>query len=451
MGRPTVALAMIVRNGSAGLARCLRSALPAVDCIVIGDTGSTDDSIAIARGFGAHVFELPWEDDFSKARNAVLALVKTDWVLWMDDDEMLDPAGAAGIPALLEQNEKAQQRADAFEVWRWNYVLSLNSRSGGLIAEPNPGRLAESAAYPAYTRYLSTLLFRRRPGVYFENPVHETVSKRVRALGLRANPAPFVIHHFGFVEGPKKLRDEKNDYYYKLGLEKVRQHPDDAWAQYEMGLCELEHRRNPAAALACLDLALALAPENQTARVYAGICLTRLGRLPEALDGLQHALAKGVRTPLLAEALGDVYFQLHETGKAVEWYRQVGELQPAGVSSLVECKHGACQVRLGELSQGMARIEAAVLREPQAGELYEIWAAAALQAGDTTTACRVAKQRLAVGSAPAGSYVIAAVLEAHLGRWNEALAILLEGQKVYPDDAVLRHEAEVARQKAAAQ
>jgi len=450
MSRPTLALAMIVRNGSAGLARCLRSALPAVDSIVIGDTGSTDDSIAIARGLGAQVFELPWEDDFSKARNTVLSQVKTDWVLWMDDDEMLDPGGASWIPALLDQNEKAVRPVDAFEVWRWNYVFSLNSRSGGLMAEPNPGRLPDSAPYPAYTRYLNTLLFRVRPGVYFENPVHETVSKRVLAMELRAAQAPFVIHHFGFVEGPEKLREDKNDYYYKLGLEKVRNHPEDAWAQYEMGLCELEHRKNPAAALACLDLALALDPENQTARVYAGICLTRLGRLPDALDGLRHVLAKGACTPLLAEALGDIYFQMHETKQAAEWYRQVGDLQPAGqigVSSLVECKRGACQVRMGELAAGMERIQAAVLREPLAGELYEIWAAAALQAGDPAGACRVAKQRLAVGKAPASSFVVAAVLQAHMGRWDDALAILLEGQRIYPDDVALRREVQTARQK----
>jgi len=275
----------------------------------------------------------------------------------------------------------------------------------------------------------------------------------VRALGLRAGEAPFVIHHFGFVEGPEKRREEKNEYYYKLGLQKVRENPEDAWAQYEMGLCELEHRRNPAAALACLDIAMALNPENQNARIYAGICLTRLGRLPEALDSLQHALAKGVQTALLAEALGDVYFQLHENADAAQWYEQVEHLQPTGsmgVSALVECKRGACEVRGGEKAAGLERIRAAVLREPLAGELYEIWAAAAVQAGDVATASLVAKQRLGVGRAPASSFVIAAVLEAHLGRWEQALHTLVEGQSLYPDDLTLRKEVQTARLKVAA-
>lgn len=452
MSRPKLTLAMIVRNGSAGLARCLESALPAVDAIVIGDTGSTDSCVDIARGFGARVFDVAWENDFSKARNAVLAEVSTDWVLWMDDDEMLDPAGAKWIPALLEANERAKSPIDAFEVWRWNYVSSLNFRSGGLKAEPNPCLLEESRPFPAYTRYLNTLLFRRHPGIYFESPVHETVARRVRALGLRAAEAPFVIHHFGFAPGTEQRRKEKNEYYHQLGLENVRLHPEDSWAHYQLGLSALEHQRDPAAALGWLDRSLALDPSNQAAWVYSGICLTRLGRLQEALDRLHRAIGLGAVSALLAEAAGDVYFQQNDVSRAAQWYEQVGQASPGGsgvVSALVDCKLGACQVKMGDTAAGLARIEAAVAREPQAGELYEIWAAAALQAGDVATAARVAAQRLSIGRPPAGSFVVAAVLEAQLSRWEGALRLLAEGLNLYPDDPVLQREAQTARQKIA--
>jgi len=453
VSRPKLTLAMIVRNGSAGLARCLKSALPAVDAIVIGDTGSTDSSVDIAREYGARVFDVAWENDFSKARNAVLAEVVTDWVLWMDDDEMLDPAGAKWIPALLEANEKSTSPVDAYEVWRWNYVSSLNSRSGGLMAEPNPCRLEESRPYPAYTRYLNTLLFRRHPEVYFEGPVHETVARRVRAVGLRAAQAPFVIHHFGFAGGTEQRRQEKNEYYHQLGLETVRLHPEDSWAHYQLGLSALEHRRDPAAALTWLDRSLALSPSNQTAWVYSGICLTRLGRLEEALERLQRAAGLGAVSALLAEAAGDVYFKKNDAAQAAQWYEQVGQASPGGsgvVSALVDCKRGACQVRMGDNHAGLARIEAAVAREPQAGELYEIWAAAALQAGDLATAARVAAERLSIGRPPAGSFVVAAVLQAQLGKWQSALDLLIQGQNLYPEDPALQREAEVARQKIAA-
>jgi tetratricopeptide (TPR) repeat protein len=439
---------MIVRDGGAGLARALESARSAVDGMVVGDTGSADASREVARRMGARVLEIPWENDFAKARNAVLAACRAEWVLWLDADEMLDPAGAAWIPALLEQNQSAQAPVDAWQVWRWNYVRTLNSRSGELVAEPNPVRLEQSRPYPAYTRHLNTLLFRRLPGLYFENPVHETVSKRVRALGLRTAEAPFVIHHFGVVEDSDQRRREKNERYHQLGLEKAGSNPGDDRAHYELGLSYLEHRRDPAAALACFEQSLALNPLRTAAWIYAGICLTRMGRLPEALARLRHAEQMGVRSGLLSGAMGDVFFQAGEAAQAVRWYEQAKEF--SAVAPIVECKLGACQVLLREADAGLARIQAAVAHEPESGELYEIWAAAALQAGDAATAARVAAERLALGTPPASSFVVAAALQARLGGWKSALALLLDGLQRYPGNPMLERESQVARQKISA-
>lgn len=85
--RPGVTLAMIVRNEGANLRRCLESVRPAVDAIAIVDTGSQDDTVAIARSFGAMVESIEWPDSFAEARNRSLKLVETEWVLWLDADE----------------------------------------------------------------------------------------------------------------------------------------------------------------------------------------------------------------------------------------------------------------------------------------------------------------------------------------------------------------------------
>ena len=70
---PRVALSMIVRNEAATLRRCLESVRGVVDEMVIADTGSTDDTPAIARDYGARVVEVPWDNDFAAARNRALA------------------------------------------------------------------------------------------------------------------------------------------------------------------------------------------------------------------------------------------------------------------------------------------------------------------------------------------------------------------------------------------
>jgi glycosyltransferase involved in cell wall biosynthesis len=104
-----VSLCMIVRDEAASLARCLASAAAAVDEIVVVDTGSRDDGVAVARAHGANVIEAPWTDDFAAARNVALEHTGGAWVLTLDADETLtaDAArtlrtaiGEAGAPAL---------------------------------------------------------------------------------------------------------------------------------------------------------------------------------------------------------------------------------------------------------------------------------------------------------------------------------------------------------------
>ena len=61
---------MIVKNGAAGLPRYIGSVRSLVDLIVIGDTGSTDRSVAVARELRAEVFHVAWTDDYPAARSA---------------------------------------------------------------------------------------------------------------------------------------------------------------------------------------------------------------------------------------------------------------------------------------------------------------------------------------------------------------------------------------------
>src|SRR5436309_8928498 len=96
---------MIVRNEAARLAACLDSAGPAVDEIVVVDTGSTDGTQALARAEGARVVEWSWRDDFAAARNQALALARGPWVLVLDGDERLAPGAAARVRELAATGE----------------------------------------------------------------------------------------------------------------------------------------------------------------------------------------------------------------------------------------------------------------------------------------------------------------------------------------------------------
>jgi tetratricopeptide (TPR) repeat protein len=80
---------MIVKDEQANLSRCLASAQPYVDEIIVVDTGSQDDTVAIAHQFGAKVSHFAWCDDFAAARNVSLAQATGEWILILDADEEL--------------------------------------------------------------------------------------------------------------------------------------------------------------------------------------------------------------------------------------------------------------------------------------------------------------------------------------------------------------------------
>lgn len=82
---------MIVRNEALLLERCLNSVQGLVDEIIVVDTGSTDNTKEIALRFDAKIYDYPWNDNFSEARNYSLAKAACDWILLLDADEALCP------------------------------------------------------------------------------------------------------------------------------------------------------------------------------------------------------------------------------------------------------------------------------------------------------------------------------------------------------------------------
>ncbi len=87
----TISLCMIVKNEEAVLRRCLQSIAPAVDEIIIVDTGSTDSTKDIALDYTDKVYDFDWIDDFAAARNISFAHATMDYQMWLDADDVLAP------------------------------------------------------------------------------------------------------------------------------------------------------------------------------------------------------------------------------------------------------------------------------------------------------------------------------------------------------------------------
>lgn len=82
-----ISVVLIVKNEETMLARCLESVRDA-DEIIVCDTGSTDNTVEIAKKYTDKVFtDFTWCDDFAKARNHAKSKATGDWILSIDADE----------------------------------------------------------------------------------------------------------------------------------------------------------------------------------------------------------------------------------------------------------------------------------------------------------------------------------------------------------------------------
>lgn len=112
---PTLTVAVLSHNEAHRIEACLRSAAFA-DQLLVVDSGSTDGTVAIAQGLGAEVHSHPDWQGFAVQRNRLLAHARGDYIFFLDSDEVMTPAFAQELQAIVRSGEQA--------VWkiRWRMV-----------------------------------------------------------------------------------------------------------------------------------------------------------------------------------------------------------------------------------------------------------------------------------------------------------------------------------------
>lgn len=98
----TISLCIIVKNEENVLARCLECGKAFADEIVIVDTGSVDRTKEIAGRYTTLIYDFPWGDDFSAARNFAFSKGSCDYLMWMDADDVMSEKEIAKLKELKE-------------------------------------------------------------------------------------------------------------------------------------------------------------------------------------------------------------------------------------------------------------------------------------------------------------------------------------------------------------
>ena len=120
-----LSVAIITLNEEDRLADCLKSANFADDIVVV-DSGSDDQTVAIAESFGARVFEEPWQG-FGPQKQFAINKCLHEWILILDADERLPQETEAEIRAIIAEPVVCQ----AYSISRKNYFFGRWIRHAG--------------------------------------------------------------------------------------------------------------------------------------------------------------------------------------------------------------------------------------------------------------------------------------------------------------------------------
>ncbi|RYZ77752.1 MAG: glycosyltransferase family 2 protein, partial [Proteobacteria bacterium] len=83
-----LSVAIITKNEADNLGACLKSASFA-DQIIVVDSGSTDNSVEIAKSFGATVIQTTDWPGFGPQKNRAVDAATNEWIFSLDADERI--------------------------------------------------------------------------------------------------------------------------------------------------------------------------------------------------------------------------------------------------------------------------------------------------------------------------------------------------------------------------
>jgi glycosyltransferase involved in cell wall biosynthesis len=248
-----LSVTIITRNESAHIEACLASVDWADERLVV-DSGSTDDTTALAERSGARVIRRDWPG-YSAQKNFAASQAAHDWILSVDADERVTPELAREIRELLKTDPPLAGYRLPRVTWhlgRWfrttdwypDRQLRLYDRRRGhwktrrvhesVTIETPVGQLTNDLQHYAYRDVAHHLETMNRYTTLAAQDIHES-GRRVGAADVVVHPAAAFLRNYllkrGITDGvPGFVVSALNAYYVFLKLAKAwelgrRDHP----------------------------------------------------------------------------------------------------------------------------------------------------------------------------------------------------------------------------------
>lgn len=208
----SISICIITKDESRLLKQCLERLSPYAQNggheIVVVDTGSTDDTMEMCKAYTDSIYEFPWINDFSAARNFAAEHAVNDWILCIDSDEF--------ITAWDEQN--LQDRIAKYPEAIGGFSLLCACGFGANRYDSN------AKVYRLYNR----------KHFHFERPVHEQLEPFNRELGHPCFMLDIKADHFTYSGNPEELA-AKSERNIRLLKEELQKKPHDPYLLFQLG------------------------------------------------------------------------------------------------------------------------------------------------------------------------------------------------------------------------
>jgi tetratricopeptide (TPR) repeat protein len=374
--RPRLSLSMIVRDEAERIEAALASVAGFVDEMVVLDTGSSDDTVAIAERCGAVVASMPWPGDFAPARNRALELVRGDWVLVLDADERLRPEARAPLLELIARRELL--------------VITLLRQEEGALQSP----------YSSVSR-----LFRRHPALRWSRPYHAMVDDSVMDLLQRephwriAQCPEAALLHTGY--RPELLADGRKARLLRQAMEaELRERPGNPYACAKLGALLVDQGER-SAGISLLEKGLDHCPAGADPERFELLLHLAIAHTADRPDQTAELYRQALALPLdprltLAARLNLASLLLEEGAleEAAMLCRKATEVAPAiaqGWSQL-----GLVERRRGAIAAAISAYRQALALDPHQASTRQNLAVALLLAGDIPGCREAFRQAIAL-------------------------------------------------------
>lgn len=213
-----LSIGIMMKNEEEHIEKCLKGLMPILEEIdseiVVVDTGSTDNSVQIAKKYTNKVYSYNWNNNFADMRNKIISHCEGEWYLSVDADEVLLNAEDL-IEFFLQKKHEVFNAATVkiksfFDKKKNNYNIANLTR-----------------------------LFKNDSDFKFVNSIHEQPIYKFPVAVLNS-----VFDHYGYLSDDNELMERKFKRNKELLEKEIENDPNNLYMKFQLAVTYLMYKQS---------------------------------------------------------------------------------------------------------------------------------------------------------------------------------------------------------------